>query len=78
MVGDGIENAVRNFLNSEPKNLSAHIFGEIVISISKVMAVAEPKDIPKLTEEMVDAAKLLAPAPSGGDDDPFGGFGNPT
>jgi hypothetical protein len=78
MVGGGIENAVRNFLNSEPQNLSAHIYGEIVISISKVMAVADPKDIPKLAEEMVDAAKLLAPASAGGDDDPFGGFGTPS
>lgn len=80
MVGGGIENAVRNYLNTEGKgDLLATVYGEIVIAVSRVIAIAEPKDIPKLTEEMVDAAKLMRPeAESGGSDDPFAGLGTAT
>lgn len=79
-VGSGIENAVRNYLNSAgPKDLLAHVYGEIVITVARVISTAEPKDIPKLTEEMVDAAKLMQPADhSGGSDDPFAGLGVAT
>lgn len=81
LTGPGIENAVRNYLNSISTNdLLANVYGEIVISLSKVIAISEPKDIPKLAEEMVDAAKLMRPAgpTGGGDDDPFSGFGQPS
>jgi len=80
-VGGGIENAVRNYLNSAgTQDLLAHVYGEIVIAVARVISTAEPKDIPKLTEEMVDAAKLMRPADStaGGSDDPFAGLGVAT
>lgn len=80
-VGSGIENAVRNYLNSAgTQDLLAHVYGEIVITVARVISTAEPKDIPKLTEEMVDAAKLMRPADStaGGGDDPFAGLGIAT
>lgn len=80
MVGGGIENAVRNYLNKTSKNdLLAFVYGEIVIAVSRVIAISDPKDIPKLTGEMVDAAKLMrADEPGGGNDDPFANLGSAT
>lgn len=80
-IGSGIENAVRNYFNSVDTNdLLARVYGEIVITVARVISTAEPKDIPKLTEEMVDAAKLMRPASDtgGGSDDPFANLGVAT
>lgn len=75
---DGIQNAVRNLLNSAPPaELLTHVYGEIVIVLAKAISTADPKDIPKLTEEMVAAAKLMQRESGGGEHDIFSGFGAP-
>ncbi len=54
------------------------VYGETVILLARAIEHADPKDIPKLAEEITDTVKLMAPPekPGGGDNDPFASLGN--
>ncbi|WP_353809147.1 hypothetical protein [Agromyces sp. SYSU T00194] len=85
-AGDGDEEAnpadlitaVRSLMRSRPSDMVLKVYGETVILLARAIEHADPKDIPKLAEEITDTVKLMAPPekPGGGDNDPFASLGN--
>lgn len=71
--------AVRAFAATVPSTPRVQMYVELLALIASSLATTEPKDRPKVLEQLVDTSKLIAPQEEGSDDGPlFPGLGTPT